>query len=237
MRLRFQLGAAASAALAAGLMVSGCGSAGSGSGSSGPGASGSTEATVVPQLQAAVRAAKSVHMVGSATSAGHTITFDMSFYGKNGMSGSFGEGGGSFSLLAVGGKTYFKVDAGFLKLSKAPAAACSLVCGKYMEVPVSETGQITGSLSMAALSGQAFGKLPASVLKDKTGKFVPATFDGQPVLQFRGGGYTIDVAATGTPYPVLVRNSSGDNITFSEWNAVSAPAAPPASQVVNLSQL
>jgi hypothetical protein len=219
MRLNFHRAAVAPGVLALAVLATACGG-------SSPSAA----------LQKAIKAASSVHMVGSAVSGGQKITFNMSFYGNAEMSGTFGENGGSVLLMTVGRNTYFKLDAGFMKMEKFPKAACALVCGKWLEEP-GTSNQLTGSLSMASLSGQLFGQLPASVTKDKSRLFVPTTFDGQSVLQFRGGGYTIDVAASGTPYPVMFADSHGDKATFSYWNSVHPPAAPPASEVVNLNQL
>jgi hypothetical protein len=62
--------------------------------------------------------------------------------------------------------------------------------------------------------------------------------DGQQVLQFRQGNNALDVANIGgTMYPVLFIGPDGDRITFSNWNSVTLPGAPPASEVVNLSKL
>jgi hypothetical protein len=221
--------------LAAGLLMSGCGSSGSpGSGSSAT-ASAETAAKLLPEVKAAVKSATSVHMTGTAISDGQKISFDMNFYGKGDMSGTMSYSSGSIKLLVVGRNAYFKLDAGFLKAQKLPAAACSLVCGKYLEEPGSAS-QFASGLSMTGLSGQAMNQLPGMTRKAMSKDFVPATVDGQSVLQFRNGGSTIDVSASGTPYLIRV-NTAGDNITFSDWNGVPAPTAPPASQIVNLSQL
>jgi hypothetical protein len=230
MRLNFYRNAVAPGVLALAVLATACG------GASSPSKAPSTKTTAeeLPALQKALKTANSVHMVGSTVSGGQKITFNMSFYGKE-MSGTFGEGGGSFLLTVVGRNTYFKIDAGFMKLEKIPTSACSLMCGKWLEEP-GAGNQLTQGMGMTALSSQLFDKLPASVTKDKS-VFVPAKFDGKSVLEFRGGGYTIDVAATGTPYPVMVTDSSGDNVTFSDWDSVQPPSAPPASDVVNLNQL
>jgi len=230
-------------ALAVGVFVSACG------GSSQPGAStgnaastgaASTSDTVkqiIPAMDAAVAAAQSVHMTGSAMSGSQRITFNMSFYGRSDMSGRFHEDGASLSILAVGGKTYIELDAAFLKLQHAPTAVCAIMCGKYVELSASQSSQLTSTLTMSALSKQAFGKLPSSVTGDTSALFVPASYDGEAVLSFHGGGDTIDVAANGAPYPVLFTDAKGDVIVFTEWNSVSAPTPPPASDTVNLSQL
>jgi hypothetical protein len=188
-------------------------------------------------MQSAVKSAKSVHMTGSLVSGSQTITFDLSFYGRSDTSGTFSDGNGAFSLLIVNGTTYIKANSAFLKLAKAPASACRTICGKYIKLPAPAAGQLTGSLSMSGLTTQMFGSLPTSVTNNESNLFVRASYDGQPVLKFSGGGYTIDVASTGPAYPLLIKGQAGDSLTFSQWNALPAPVAPPASQVVNISHL
>lgn len=222
--------AAVPAVLAACLLVTACGA------SSSSQSVGRTVADILPRIQSAVKSASSVHMAGTATDGSQQIRFDLSFYGKSELSGTITENGGGFSVLTVNGKSYIRASTAFLRFARAPSAACATICGKYIELPGSDARQITGSLSMSDLSRQAFARLPPATSADASETFVPATYRGQPVLKFQHGGDTIDVARTGTPYPVLI-SASGTAIIFSEWNAVSAPAAPPASQVLNISQL
>jgi hypothetical protein len=62
-------------------------------------------------------------------------------------------------------------------------------------------------------------------------------YDGKPVLKLSRGPYTVEVAGTGAPYPVFVRAPGGVHVVFSQWNAVKAPAPPPASKVISTGQL
>lgn len=79
--------------------------------------------------------------------------------------------------------------------------------------------------------------LPSSVSHDTVDRFTPATLDGQPVLKATKGRDTIEVAATGSPYPVLLAESGRGRLTFSEWNAVPPLAPPPANEVITASNL
>jgi hypothetical protein len=227
--------AAVPAVLAACVLVTACGGSSAGPpGSSSSSSARKTAADVLPKVQSAVQSADSVHMAGTTTDGSQQIRFDLSFYGKSGLSGTITEKGGGFSVLTVNGESYIRADTAFLKFAKVPSSACAAICGKYIELPSSYASQITGSLSMSALFRQAFAKLPSAISKSEV--FIPATYGGQPVLKFQHGGDTIDVASTGTPYPVLI-SAPGTIITFSEWDAVSAPTAPPASSVLNISQI
>lgn len=142
MRSKLIYAAAAPAAMAAAALVAACGgSSPSSSSSSTPASSPSPTAVaasqVLPKMEAAVKAAKSVHMSGKAPNGSQHVTFDVSFFGKSGVAGSVGENGESFYILSESGRTFIKINAGFLKVAHAPASACATVCGKYVELPAS----------------------------------------------------------------------------------------------------
>jgi hypothetical protein len=215
------------AVLAAGLAVSACGSAPAGS---------KTAAKLMPEVQAAADGATSVHMAGSVTQGSQTVTIDVSFSGSS-VAGSVGDNGQIVDLLSLNGQTYLKLDAAFLKLAKAPASACAVVCGKYVELPAASADQITGKLSMHELVTQVFNNKNMTSAAASGCTFSPATVNGQSVLQCRQDGYTIDVAAHGKPFVVYFTGPHGEHIAFSDWNSVTQPTAPPASQVVSLNSL
>jgi hypothetical protein len=63
------------------------------------------------------------------------------------------------------------------------------------------------------------------------------TVDGQPAWQMRASdGSTVYVAAQGPPYPLRLTKGPS-RADFTQWNSVTIPPPPPASQVVDLSQL
>ncbi|HXW86964.1 MAG TPA: hypothetical protein VEJ42_01770 [Streptosporangiaceae bacterium] len=228
MSARFARSAAAAAAITVIGVLSGCGSSGpSGSVSAGQ---------VMSALHTNVRQAHSVHMTGSVTQDGQKITVDLSFDNSN-VFGTISENGASFYLLSLNGTTYIKLDSSFLKFAKAPASACALICGRYLELPASSASQITGQLSMASLADKPFSSTIAAKADQSGSVFVPATVDGQQVLQFRQGAYALDVTSNGTRYPVLFTGPHGESVAFSEWNSVTLPPPPPASEVVNISKL
>lgn len=210
-------------------MVAAC----SGSGSAAPPA-GKAATAVLPQITAAVRSASSVHMTGTVTSGSQTITLSISFAGSGGMAGTMTVNGANLGVLATNGQTYVKINPSFLALAKAPASACKQICGKYVQVPAADAQSITGALSMSGLIDGVFGKLPHAVSGQY---FVPGTYQGQSVLEFRQHGYTLIVAGHGKPYPLAITAPHGEYLDFSDWNAVTPPAPPPASQTVKIGAL
>jgi hypothetical protein len=195
-----------------------------------------TAAKLMPDVQAAATGATSVHMTGSVHQGTQTATFDVSFNGTS-VAGTLGLNGKSFSVLVVGGATYVKVNAAFLSAENAPAIVCAKVCGKYVELSATTASQITGFLSMQALTTSVFGNNNLSAAGNSSCVFSPATRNGQSVLECRQGAYTLDVAAHGTPYIVYFGGPQGEYIAFSDWNAVTPPTAPPPSEVVSINSL
>ena len=226
MGMRILQGAGLAMVLAVGMALPACGSP----------AGSKTAAKLMPQVQTAAKTATSVHMAGSVTEGSQTATLDISFSGDS-VAGRLGINGENFELLSLHGKTYIKLDAAFLKVAKAPAGVCAKICGKYVELPAADASQITGSLSMQQLVKQVFNNKNMSSAAASGCVFSPATLNGQPVLQCRQGPYTIDVAAHGKPYMVYFSGPHGEHIAFSDWNSVTLPSAPPASQVISLNNL
>jgi len=221
--------------VAAGLLAAACGGASSPAAptSPKPTANPDTAAKIVPAMQAAVASASSVHIAGTVLDGSQHATIDMSFVGGD-VSGTLSEGSQSYTLLVVSGKAYFKVDQAFLQSANPPASDCSSMCGKYVAVPGAQLSQLTGSLSMSSITQQFVKSLPSSVSHDTADLFVPATLNGQPVLQFTQSPYTIDVAATGAPYLLYAADASQGTLTFSQWNSVPPLTPPPAGDVITL---
>jgi hypothetical protein len=90
---------------------------------------------------------------------------------------------------------------------------------------------------MQFLAKQVFDTSAMSAIASSGCVFSPATWRGQAVLQCRQGSNTLDVAAHGEPYLVYWSGPGGQHLTFSGWNSVEMPSAPPASQVVSYSEL
>jgi hypothetical protein len=212
------------------LLIAGC------SGSPSAGAAGSKPASVViPAMQSAVDHARSVHMQGNVASGELNVRFNLSFAGS-GVSGSMMVSGASFDLISLAGKTYIKIDSGFLSRAGIPDTVCAAICGKYVLLSSSDAKSITGSVSLAGLTHDLFGKIPRSA-RTSSAPFQPASYEGQSVLKFRADGYTLDVVATATHYPLAIIAPHGQYIRFADWNAVPALTPPPPGQVVSVKQL
>jgi hypothetical protein len=219
------------AAIAAGGLVAASACSGGGSGPS----SGAERASVVlPEITTAVKAARSVRVSGRVITEGRTASLDVSFDGTSGFSGTMAVNGAALGVLITDSKTYIKISSAFLALARVPASACKLMCGKYVEVPAADAQGLTGALSMSSLLDSVFGKLPHAAAG---AYFVPATYDGQSVLEYRAKGYSLIVARSSPHYPLEITAPHGEYLSLSDWNAVTLPGPPPASQTVQLGQL
>jgi hypothetical protein len=224
------------ALLAAALLAAGCGGAAS---PGSPGATPSAEslAQILPAMQAAVDSAQSVHVSGTATSGSQSATIDMSLAAPSAASGSVTFQGVTLTLLLVSGNAYFQITSGFLQFAKVSPPDCGTLCGKYVEVPASETSQFASDVSIQSIFKQAFASIPSSARHNTADIFEPTTYDGQPALKASIAGNTLVVAQGAKPYVLAASNAKGVNLVFSEWNAVPPITAPPASDVVSLSGL
>jgi hypothetical protein len=213
--------------LAVGLAASGC---------SYPPPGSESAAQLVPEVQAVSDRATSVHVAGSVSKGAQTTTIDVRIYGDS-VAGTLGAYGTSFYVLSLNGTSFVKLNAAFLRVENAPASLCARICGRYVELPASSASQIIGLLSMQQLVGDVFNDKAMSSAAGSGCAFSPTTRNGQAVLQCRQGSSTLDVAAHGRPYLIYWGGPHGQHLTFSEWNSVTLPSAPPASQVVSMSDL
>jgi hypothetical protein len=190
----------------------------------------------VPELQAAADTASSVHVAGSLVHGRQATTIDVGISG-NSVAGYLGGSGTRFYVLSLNGQSYVKLSAAFLISENAPASLCARICGKYVSLPSGSSASITGLLSMRQLDTEIFNARPMALMAASGCDFSPATVNGQSVLQCRQGSYTFDVAAQGKPYLLYWSGPEGQHLTFSQWNSVILPSAPPPSQVVSASEL
>ncbi len=227
--------AAIPAAAAISLGAAACGSGGSHTSAAPPPA----PATLAKEIRAAIQHASSVHVSGSGSENGTTMTVNLSMTRSGGMSGQISVSGAGFTVLSTHGSSYIKVTGAFLKYAHLPTAACSMMCGRYLKLPPAEAQSLAGGLSMRGMG---------------TGSFMGITMNGSPNFRIVGtanvngqrawvlrdsDGSTAYVASSGTAYPlrVVAPPSKQGRLDFTQWNSVTIPPPPPASQVVDLSKL
>jgi hypothetical protein len=231
-------------AVVATMLLAACGTAGSGKTSVPPSSASQSAAssaaasagpppdvaTLARQVNAAVAKATSVHFTATGTQGSSSVAINLSLTRSNDMYGQITYKNQPVVLLVTRGHSYIKVTTAILKATGAPSTACVLMCGKYLKASAGQARSFTGQLGWSGIMGQS-SSLPRL-------HYVRAvTVNGQPAweLSVRGKG-TAYVAAHGPPYPLRLAFSTG-RVDFTQWNAVTIPPPPPASKVIDLSQL
>jgi hypothetical protein len=213
-------GLAGSAAVA----ISGCGS----TAPSEPGA-----ASLAKSAMKSVENARSVHVDGVEPDNG--LPVDLSINSAGDVSGTVRLDGANTEVIKVKGKVYVKLTPEILQQYNAPAGACSTDCGRWVELSASQASLLAGPYTMSSLSG---GVAPASL--SKVTDVGSAKVNGQAVWVVReSDGSIVDLSQKSKHYPLEVTPPTGSHgaMTYSQWNAVATPKAPPASQIVRLSSL
>jgi len=235
---------AAPAAVMATTLVAACGGGNSGvyssasptaaraAASSPPATAGSPPAmaALARQMKAVVAKATSVHVTAAVSQGGTHVTIDLSLTRANDMYGQMSYQNKPFTVLVTQGHTYIKVTAATLKAMGLPSAACVLMCNKYLKMGARQSRGMTGRLDWPNLVGSSHSLPPLRYVR-------ATTVHGQPAWEVRAGSVsTVYLAAQGHPYPLRVVGGPG-RIDFTPWNSVTIPPPPPASQVVDISQL
>jgi hypothetical protein len=235
------------AAIAAMLLVAACGGGSSGAASTPRSSTGTSAASGTPtpvgsppavatlarQVNSAIANATSVHITIPDEQGSGGYGLDVGLTRSNDMYGTMSHNNQPVTVLARNGRTYIKITAEALKAMGIPAAACVLMCGKYLKMTASQSKSMFAGAGWSDLVGSLVGS-PSSVPGLHYVRTV--TVDGQPAWELTASGGTAYVAARGTPYPLRVVKGP-DRIDYTQWNDVTIPPPPPASQVIDLSQL
>jgi hypothetical protein len=195
--------------------------------------------TVAPTTQAIVRGAMyqtvnqatSVHVVGTYTWPGIRLRFNAGLLTSGDVAGLIVENGDPTPVVDVAGTMYTKATQASLAYIH-DSAQYAAICGKYMIIPHGPAHKMLRSMGPSWM----FSEL---LYLSQLVKHVSATtYHGQPALSaaavIRGKHADFILSATPQRYPLRVRYQGSFVLTFSKWNAVPAPVAPPKSQIVPL---
>jgi hypothetical protein len=185
-------------------------------------------ARLVPSMQAAVRGAQSVHVDGNVIEHGKPLGLNLGVTRQGAYAGSVTSGSVPLLVIGIGDRFYFKATATVLRLLGAPAAACAVVCGKYLETKGAQTRREVGEVSMATLTSDLTSNLPR-MTEDGT-----TTVRGKRAWVLAGAnGATVKVAITGPHYPLEVDSPPSKHgvVFFSDWNRIASPKPPPAGEI------
>jgi hypothetical protein len=230
-------GSSSSAASAAGVTASAAGAPSSAS-TADPLASLSA-AKIEAEATVNTEAAATLTINGTVTQSGQTQTFDLGIKRGVGCAGTIGEGSkGSFKLILVGSTVYINPDRKFWTASAGSnaSAAIALVNGRYLKTTTSDKN-MTGIGDLCDVH-----KLLTSGGITAEAKEAVTTLGGIRVLPLKvSDGSTEYVTDTSSPQFVEATSPKGSangssKVTIA-FNTPVTVAAPPASQVIDGSQL
>ncbi|WP_410791673.1 hypothetical protein [Kribbella sp. C-35] len=186
---------------------------------------------ILTKTQAAAKAATSVRMKGAMSDEGDRIVLDIRL-SKAGGQGTMSINGAAFSMIVLERTAYLKISDKFWRAQikdKADAdAVIALVAGRWIKTPL--TDKDLGELAAFASKPKFFDTLfePTGTLR----KTAPRTIGGVTAIGLRDTDGTLWVD-TVTARPVRLESSGTDALTFTEYNQVTTPKAPPSNQVID----
>ncbi|MEU8223282.1 hypothetical protein [Kribbella sp. NPDC048915] len=194
------------------------------------GIAGLPAAAILTKTQTAAKTAASVRMKGALTDEGDRMVLDVQLT-RSGGQGTMSINGAGFSVIVLGRTAYLKISEKFWraqipKKSEADAAIAA-VGGRWIKTSLDDKD--LGDLAAFASKPQFFDTLfePSGTPK----KTAPRTVGGVNAVGLTEPDGTLWVdAATALP---LRLESGKDALTFSQYNKVSPPKAPPAAQVID----
>jgi hypothetical protein len=224
------------------VLAAGCGTAGSASSTAGTPASaapsgnplaGLTADQIAAKAQTDLKTASSVHIAGPVTDSGQTYVLDLTISPKGCTGTMASPGKGSFLLLQIGKKLWFKGDQQFWKTNggTSDAGLVTFLEGKYIEV--SATGSGLGAFATLCDPRQlasSFGGPASGLVKGTT-----TVISGQTVLQLKDNSDSSKAYVTISAHPEFVRIDDGrdGHLDFTAYNAPLTLAPPPASATID----
>lgn len=175
--------------------------------------------------------ATSVHVTGPENNSGTTYDLTATLGSTNCQANFAQPGKGSYSVLKVGGITYFSATKNWWQNHNASGQDLNTLTGKFVKVgPNSTTLNALGALCHPSqLAGPFTGNVTGMINKGWT------TVNGQKALHIGDSGDSagIYVSDSSTPEVLRLDGSSSLDLSFTNYNAPLNLTAPPPSQVLD----
>jgi hypothetical protein len=233
----------------AAVLVAGCGGTSGTSGSAAPannpapvenGVDKLPATEILAKAKTALANAKSVHVTGTSTGEGAELRLDLQVNGADGGKGSIVTGNNRIDVIRVGQTVYLKAQGEALAGLTGNAEAAKLLAGKYLKGSATDP-KLKDLASFTSLSEMATNFL------DPDGEITKGerkTIHGVPaigLLDNSADGGVMYVALQGEPLPLQLaagaKSKDQGTLDFLEYGKSVELTAPPADQVVDLSQL
>jgi hypothetical protein len=199
-----------------------------------PNIAGLSAGQIVKKAEAAAKAATGVRVRGTMTmDDGKLMKLDVSL-AKTAGSGTMSVDGARMSVIVIGRIAYLKGDEAFWRQGAKKKDADQLIKllrGKWLKVAMDEKG-LGEMAAFASKAGFFDGMFTAPGSLRKT---AAKTVDGVRCIGLGGADGTLWVDAT-TARPIRIEPGASaptEGLSFSEYNQVKQPKAPPRDQVVD----
>ncbi|HKD95801.1 MAG TPA: hypothetical protein VKB43_13940, partial [Gaiellaceae bacterium] len=206
------------------VVAAGCG----GSSDKTSGEAAKSGAKVVEDALKAANAASAVHMSGQFVipngSRHHIAGVDVVLVHGKGATGTYSLDGAKADVILTGGTAYQRAGSAFWKNAGIPVQ----LAGQWIKFPAQNAE--FGSVARMTSDNDLFNQLTSEPRKPVN--LGATTYKGQDVIAVISRdpvqNVTLYVAASGTPYPVAIKNnkSPADTFTFDRWNQPVAVTAP-----------
>ncbi|WP_427892444.1 hypothetical protein ACQHIV_05990 [Kribbella sp. GL6] len=188
-------------------------------------------AKILAKAQAAAKAAKSVRMKGTIADGRDRMTLDVRL-AKGAGQGTIKTNGITTTVMVIGKTAYLKLSDDFWRgqaKSKAQAdAVIGLIAGRWIRTTL-DSKEFSDFALFADKAAVFDGMFEPT---GKVRKTAPRTIGGVPAIGLRDSDGTLWVdRATGRP--LRLETSGTDVVTFTEYDRVPTPKAPPADQVID----
>lgn len=195
---------------------------------------------VAKDAAAALLEAGAATVSGSLTVDGEDLRIDLHLQGAD-LTGTVETGGSAVEVIDTNGVVYAKTQAAFWAAHGIPAPVAARLDGRWVVVPDPLAGELT-PVSLPSLADRLRDPPGNATIEDAVRVDTVHGHDlekvsGDPVVVLTvTDGTTIDVAATGTPYPLLIArpDDRSDPLTFSAFDEREAIATP--SSALDLAQ-
>ncbi|WP_344901995.1 hypothetical protein [Actinomadura meridiana] len=168
---------------------------------------------IVSRTRKAAESASYLRMRAQVTDQGQKYKLDFRFAGKTKATGWFTQGSQRVEITRLGRTIYLSGNKAFWK-SAGGSSAVRLLSGKHVKT----TATNSDFKEIAAFTNRT--ALLTDVLKSTKGwkKGKPGNIRGVPtVVLYNGRGDTLEVAAQGAPYPLLLGGTLGDRLEYLEF--------------------
>jgi hypothetical protein len=204
-----------------------------------------TQAQLMARFKTALASATALHMKGSMTDSGSTVSMDMQINKSGTAQGTITASGMTMPIISIGSTTYIQITPSYASMIKSTLGAAGGDAGIATFFAQLADGKWIKSTADSSLTGGMgsltdFSQMTKQLADTTTDTFTylgTSTVDGQAVAQYKDVSTdgsptaTMSIPLTGSPLPTLEDAGTQGSMVFT-WDQPTTITAPPAAEVV-----